>query len=123
MPLHILHATCPWLAPCKVKLAVTHHALAGETLECTKPLVFLLDPPKNREESGKSSRKKQKKSGGLTDKNFGSVVDIAQFKKAKLLTLGWRMRHPLKIETSRMQKTTNIQEHNFDIKQSIYDEI
>ncbi|CAL1160761.1 unnamed protein product [Cladocopium goreaui] len=76
----------------EVKLAVTHHALTGETLECTKPLVFLLDPPKNREESGKSSRKKQKKSGGLTDKNFGSVVDIAQFKKAKLLTLGWRMR-------------------------------
>lgn len=79
--------------PRKVKLAVTNHKIADEMLECTKPLAFLMDPPKDREEDGKPAKKKQKK-GGWTDKNFGSIIDIAQFKKAKRLTLGWRCRPP-----------------------------
>eukprot|EP00435_Cladocopium_sp_Y103_P069260 s569_g33.t1 len=76
----------------EVKLAVTNHKIAGETLECTKPLAFLMDPPKDREEGGKPAKKKQKKASGLTDKNYGSIIDIAQFKKAKRLTLAWRCR-------------------------------
>lgn len=81
------------IAPVEVKLAVTSHTLSGEMLESNKPLTFLLDPLKDREESGKPSKKKQKKDKGqFTDKNFGSVVDIAQCKNAKRLVVAWRAR-------------------------------
>lgn len=80
--------------PGEVKLGVTSHAISAETLQCTKPLAFLMDPPKDREENGKPSKKKQKKGTTFTDKNFGSIVDIAQLKKAKRITVAWRVRRP-----------------------------
>ncbi|CAL1125989.1 unnamed protein product [Cladocopium goreaui] len=83
----------------EVKLAVTHHVLSSDKVSQEKPLVFLMDPPKDpkedREEGGKPKRKKQKKekgAGTMTNKNFGSVVDIAKLKKANRLLIGWRIR-------------------------------
>lgn len=87
------------ITPVKVKLAVTHHVLSSDKVSQEKPLVFLMDPPKDpkedREEGGRPKRKKQKKekgAGTMTNKNFGSVVDIAKLKKANRLLIGWRIR-------------------------------
>jgi len=55
-----------------------------------------MEPPKHeREDSGKPAKKKQKKkeAGAMTEKNFGSVLDIGKVKSAKRLLVGWRMRH------------------------------
>lgn len=78
-----------------------HHTIqsTADKLECTstKPLTFLLDPPKSEEgEDGKPLKKKRRTSTGktLTAKSFGAHLDIAKVKKAKRLLIGWRMRHP-----------------------------
>eukprot|EP00438_Fugacium_kawagutii_P004188 Skav215920 [mRNA] locus=scaffold226:186014:196681:+ [translate_table: standard] len=87
----------------EVKLGLMHHTIqsTADKLECTstKPLTFLLDPPKSEEgEDGKAPpKKKQRKSSTgktLTAKSFGSVLEVAKVKKAKRLLIGWRMRHP-----------------------------
>ena len=83
------------ITPIKVKLAVTHHAVSSDNVAQEKPLVFLMDPAKQDRDEGKPKKKKQKKekgAGNMTNKNFGSVVDIAKLKKANRLLIGWRIR-------------------------------
>lgn len=83
----------------QVKLAITHHtvtAAANDSLMVTsdKPLVFVLDQPK--QDDGKRRKSKSKKNkgdkGGLKAQNFGSVVDISKMKDAKRFVVGWRAR-------------------------------
>ena len=76
---------------------MTHHVLSSTTkIEQDKPLVFVMDPPKlDREDDGKPKKKKGRKekgSGSMTHKNFGSILDIGKFKRAQRLMVGWRMR-------------------------------
>ena len=77
---------------------MTHHAVSSaDKIDCTKPLTFLMDPPKTTGE-GEPPKKRSRKSKAssertLTSKNFGSVLDVAKLKKANRLVIGWRMRH------------------------------
>lgn len=65
---------------------------ANDSLVVTsdKPLVFVLDQPKQDEKKRKSKGKKNK--GGLKPQNFGSIVDISKLKDAKRFIVGWRAR-------------------------------
>eukprot|EP00438_Fugacium_kawagutii_P001271 Skav224319 [mRNA] locus=scaffold227:508757:513150:+ [translate_table: standard] len=87
----------PSLMPRKcVKLAITHHTISSdEKVVNEKPICFLMDPPKDREEGGKPAKKKQKKNtdaGTMTNKNFGSILDISKLKSCNRLLVGWRVR-------------------------------
>ena len=77
-------------------MAVTHHKLSSEQLQQEKPLAFVMDPPKtDRDEGGKPLKKKAKKEkdpNKMTNKNFGSVVDIPKLKGANRIVIGWRLR-------------------------------
>lgn len=74
-----------------MKLAVTHHSLvaSGESsaVSMDKPLVFVLDQPKQ-------SKKRKSKGSALTAKSFGSMLDISKFKNARRCEIGWRVRYP-----------------------------
>ena len=61
-------------------------------LSSEKPLAFVLDPVKEREE--KKNKGKKRKKSGLNSKNFGSVIDISKFKNASRVLVGWRARRP-----------------------------
>ena len=78
-------------------MALTHHTLAplndSWQLTLEKPIAFVLDEPKQRDQPKKGSKKKNKGKGGLNAKNFGAVLDIGQLKNAKRLLVGWRARH------------------------------
>ncbi|CAK9042507.1 unnamed protein product [Durusdinium trenchii] len=80
----------------EVKLCVTHHNLSSdsEKIERQKSLCFLMDPPKDREASGKPNKKKLKKAaaGNMTANNFGSILDISKLKRASRVVIGWRVR-------------------------------
>ena len=83
------------LWPHQVKVAITHHSLqaSGESWQVAgeKPLVFVLDQPKDT--GSKDSKKgKKKKRQGFNIKNFGSVVDISKMKDARRFVIGWRVR-------------------------------
>ena len=79
----------------QVKLAVTHHTLqaCGESWQVTgdKPLVFVLDQPKQAD-TGSKRGKKKKRVAGFNIKNFGSVVDVSKMKDARRFVTGWRAR-------------------------------
>lgn len=53
-----------------------------------------MDPVKqDRDDAGKAPKKKLKKSpGSMTEKNFGSIVDVAKIKAAKRIVIAWRVR-------------------------------
>lgn len=77
-----------------MKLALTNHDMSPDNVVANKPLVFQMDPVKqDREDTGKAPKKKQKKSvGSMTEKNFGSIVDVAKIKAAKRIVIAWRVR-------------------------------
>lgn len=77
-----------------MKLALTNHDMSPDNVVANKPLVFQMDPFKqDREDTGKAPKKKQKKSvGSMTEKNFGSIVDVTKIKAAKRIVIAWRVR-------------------------------
>lgn len=73
-----------------------HNVTHGETPQITvdKPLCFLLDEKKNKDDVPKKGRKGKKKeaSNQPTFKNFGNRVNVGKIKQASKLIIGWRIR-------------------------------
>ena len=73
-----------------MKVEVSHHAYSDGKWSCTKPLVFVMDDPPSADV--KKEKKKKKKSPPITQKNFGSYLDIEKVKSSLVLVLAWRCR-------------------------------
>eukprot|EP00438_Fugacium_kawagutii_P011717 Skav213092 [mRNA] locus=scaffold512:115995:131433:- [translate_table: standard] len=88
----------------RVKLEVSHHALQNGDWKQTKPLVFVLDnipdPETKKDKNVKKEkdaekprkRAKKQKKDDLTNRNFGSYLDIGKTKSAQHISLAWRCR-------------------------------
>lgn len=87
-----------WHRPCEVKLAISHHSLNAERDQLTseKPLVFVLDPPKDDEDGGDGKKakkaKKRKNKQTVTPNSFGSGLCINKFKASTTFVIGYRCR-------------------------------
>lgn len=59
-----------------------------------KPLVFVLDniPDETVKKEKKDKKRKKDKKTELTNRNFGSFLDIGKVKNAKTMSLAWRCR-------------------------------
>lgn len=84
--------------PCKVKLAVSHHSMnaAHDEITVDKPLVFVVEPPKDvtqEDETQKKQKKKNKQSKPAVNMNtFGNGLSISKFKTNTHFTIGFRCR-------------------------------
>ena len=85
-------------APCKVKLAISHHSMnaAHDEISVDKPLVFVVEPPKDPtadDETQKRKKKKSKQSKPAVNMNtFGNGLSISKFKTNTHFTIGFRCR-------------------------------
>lgn len=80
---------------CKVKLTVSHHTLADNSVRSEKPLVFVMDNKRPEdEEKGTKKRKRgeNKSKPGPNFKNFGSCLQTTKIKGSSKLVIGWRAR-------------------------------
>lgn len=73
----------------QVKVEVSHHAFSDGQWSCTKPLVFVMDDPPNGEVK---KEKTKKKTVPITQKKFGSYLDIEKIKSSQVMVLAWRCR-------------------------------
>ena len=74
----------------EVNIKISHHTLADESITLEKPLVFILDEPKEEE---KKSKKKSKKDSAPNHKNFGAKLAVNAMKGSDKFMIGWRCRH------------------------------
>lgn len=77
----------------QVAVKISHHSIGANAPAPTvdKPLVFVLDEPKEENE-GKKRGKKNKNTFQPSIKNFGSRVNINKFKSSSKMILAWRCR-------------------------------
>jgi hypothetical protein len=74
---------------------LSHHSIAdGPVITAEKPLVFVMDPPKEDAPDGKKKKRKHKKPDGPTFKNFGARLCVNKMKSCPRFIIGWRMRFP-----------------------------
>ena len=77
-------------------MAISHHSLNQERDQVTseKPLVFVLEPPKQDDEadSGKKRKKKNKDKAMVTANSFGNGLSISKFKGNSTFITGFRCR-------------------------------
>lgn len=79
---------------------ISHHSTSAEVPHVTaeKPLVFVMDEPKDdaEPEEQKKKKKKRKSTKGSkfvpNAKNFGSRISIIKFKSSQKVLCGWRCR-------------------------------
>lgn len=79
----------------KVKLTLSHHTLKDDIISNSKPLVFVQDelkPPNVKEETEEKKKPKNKKTPGVTFKNFGAQLSTSAFKSCKEMEIAWRCR-------------------------------
>ena len=81
--------------PCEVKLAISHHSMnaAHDEISVDKPLVFVVEPPKDTEDDETQKKKKNKQSKPAVNMNtFGNGLSISKFKTNTHFTIGFRCR-------------------------------
>ncbi|CAL1142471.1 unnamed protein product [Cladocopium goreaui] len=79
----------------EVKVKLSHHSIAdGPVITAEKPLVFVMDPPKEDAPDGKKKKRKHKKPDGPTFKNFGARLCVNKMKSCPRFIIGWRMSFP-----------------------------
>lgn len=83
--------------PCKVKLALSHHSLneARDQVTSDKPLVFVMEQPKQDDDDDGAKRKKKKKKAKQTNSNmnsFGNGLSVNKFKGNSKFIIGFRCR-------------------------------
>ncbi|CAL1126072.1 unnamed protein product [Cladocopium goreaui] len=88
----------------EVNLGLSHHKLspgAPVSVESEKPIIFLMDDPKDdpevEEEKPKKKKKNKRNSKGakskdITFKNFGAGVSVSTLKQGSKLEIAWRAR-------------------------------
>ena len=87
-----------------MNLGLSHHKLspgAPVSVESEKPIIFLMDDPKDdpevEEEKPKKKKKNKRNSKGakskdITFKNFGAGVSVSTLKQGSKLEIAWRAR-------------------------------
>lgn len=82
----------------EVKLAISHHSMnaAHDEISVDKPLVFVVEPPKDTEDDETQKKKKKKKNKqskpAVNMNTFGNGLSISKFKTNTHFTIGFRCR-------------------------------